>query len=1016
MFIKSKKWLLTAFGTAFLAACVSLGCVSVYTQVKADTEKSNAVSVATDLNTINSIEELDGNVWKTNGLSFAEFTHTDSAYGTDNALVFSATEQGAYLETVGVYENFSFQFSIYANDLMRNSDPHVSAFRITYGNWKFAFPTGSSAWLYRSPSVVYYDAEEEEYATVLNGIGFPTLNEGQVLKYRLEVNNGNATLYFTEMGHTVDVANDVVSAGYHTAEATIPEYKITHSGLVRRDTLRIEFDNDNNDLMSGSLMIGDLRITNLDGNAANALTVTAENNEYAFGANGLNITATELLKSEFVGVSLNGVSLKTGEYTLMETDGKISSIHLNDIGMERVLLLKQSETVNVVVYTKNNYSKPLTITLTELPSSTVTFVMPNGEEIVKTGKMAMNVEIPDTSAIDGFVGWYTENGKSFDVTGLHFEAPLTLCAKTETDVFSVTFWYVDSFGRDIYSIKEVPYGANVAEYVAENLTIPEYYGYKLVGWDTETVTESTDVTAIYEKLKGNGADLALDFSKKPESWELRDYTGAHSGGFTGLTGGYFRTVKAAAKSRLVTAQMYTDFELEFDIVELGNIMFGGGKEQIMMIEFGLNDAALGMVSGNMRLLYWVNRNPEESGDIIYANFDGGEVYQGGVLKHNAYNREEAIFTEYTGVAGVTHKMTASGTSPDGYHITLKIRVEDGYAKIWSKTNSMTEYEEEPDIKFDIGNKDTTGYVSISGYSSDSKVETLLSFDNYKLTNLAPRESEVTMAVPNMTKNENDRYVYDTKNGDLPVNIYLHNQSLFAAHPYVDGKIVSVDNIIQEEFGDIVEDMTLNVKALNKIYLGNKDKVNADGYLDIDIRFMSTSDSCVLPLSIKVPAQATVKFYDGETLLSETTKNLGETVAFPSLNVGTRVFLGWQGEDGTWIDADNLMIVTNESYVAVFKAQYTVTFLDVDGNVLKTEIVNDKESATEPEISKKGYALSWEGGNYLYVTEDITVKAVWTREAGGATDDSGCQSSIGGLSACIVVLAIAMLGVARKKRI
>ena len=49
-----------------------------------------------------------------------------------------------------------------------------------------------------------------------------------------------------------------------------------------------------------------------------------------------------------------------------------------------------------------------------------------------------------------------------------------------------------------------------------------------------------------------------------------------------------------------------------------------------------------------------------------------------------------------------------------------------------------------------------------------------------------------------------------------------------------------------------------------------------------------------------------------------------------------------------------------------------------------------------------------------MTEDITVKAVWTREAGGTTDDSGCQSSIGGLSACIAALAIAMLGVARKK--
>lgn len=1015
MFTKNKKGFLVAFSTSLLTIFVGLGCAFANFTAKADFQKSNAVSANGNLNTIQSLEALNGNVWKTNALSLERFTHENSEYGADNALVFSATEENVYLETAGVYENFSFQFSVYANDLLRNGDQYASAFRITYGNWKFTFPTGSSAWLYRGPSVVYYDEEEEENTVVLNGIGFPTLINGEILKYRLEVKNGEAALYFTEHGHTVDVANELVSAGYHNGNATIPEYKIEHAGLVQQDTIRVELDNDNKDMMSGRLLIGDIRLVNLDGNEKNAFEISCSESAYAFGGNGLEISVPTLSKKEFVGVSLNDIALKEDEYVLTEENGEIVNIRINDSGAKRVLLLTQKENANIVVYTKTNYSKPLTVALENLPSSSVTFVMPNGEEVVKTGTISTLVTLPDTENIDGFIGWYTAEGKRFDVTDFRFETPITLYGKTADDLFSVSFWYADAFGRDIYDIREVAYGTNVAEYVSENLSIGEYYGYRLIGWDTETIAEAADVTAIYEKLKGNGGDIALDFSKKPESWELKDYTGAHSGGFTGLTGGYFRTLKATAGSRLVTAQTYTDFELEFDIVELNNIMFGGGKEQIMMIEFGLNDAALGQVSSNMRLLFWVNKEQNENGDIFYANFDGTDAYQGGTLKHSAYNREEATIIRYDGGDGVTHKMTNSGTSPDGYHITLKLRVEGGWAKIWSKTNSMEAYDAEPDIEFEIGDKDTSGYVSISGYSSNSNTDTLLSFDNYKLTNLAPRESEVTLEIPDIAKNENGRYVYDTKQGDLPVVIDLHNQSLFASLSYIDGKLVSSENVIKEDFDEIIEDMTLGVKILNRIYLANRDKANADGYLDIDIKFMSTSDACVLPISIKVPAQATVKFYDGETLLSETTKNLGETVSFPSLNMGTRVFIGWQSADGELIETENLLVVTDESYTAVFKKQYTVKFLDADGNVIKTEIVNEKESASEPKLEKTGYALSWEGGNYLYVTEDMETKAVWTREAGGATEQSGCRSSVGSLSACIVALGIAVVYIGRKER-
>ncbi len=62
---------------------------------------------------------------------------------------------------------------------------------------------------------------------------------------------------------------------------------------------------------------------------------------------------------------------------------------------------------------------------------------------------------------------------------------------------------------------------------------------------------------------------------------------------------------------------------------------------------------------------------------------------------------------------------------------------------------------------------------------------------------------------------------------------------------------------------------------------------------------------------------------------------------------------------------------------VVPAQCTVTFRDIDGTVLKTQVVNNGEDATPPTIvAKKGYKfLGWDN-EYTNVTENRTVNAVY----------------------------------------
>ena len=180
-----------------------------------------------------------------------------------------------------------------------------------------------------------------------------------------------------------------------------------------------------------------------------------------------------------------------------------------------------------------------------------------------------------------------------------------------------------------------------------------------------------------------------------------------------------------------------------------------------------------------------------------------------------------------------------------------------------------------------------------------------------------------------------------------------------------------------------------------------------------VRLITVYDSYTFKLALSVTETMSVKFYDeAGALLAENSGNLGQEIEFPSLDVGTKKFLGWENEDGVLVNDASLIMAANESYVAKFAKQYTVTFVDENGETVKTQLVNEGESAVAPELKKKGYGINWTGGNYLYVTEDMTTKVVWTELD---AEDTGCNASIGGLPLSMGILAVAASGIVRKKR-
>ena len=115
----------------------------------------------------------------------------------------------------------------------------------------------------------------------------------------------------------------------------------------------------------------------------------------------------------------------------------------------------------------------------------------------------------------------------------------------------------------------------------------------------------------------------------------------------------------------------------------------------------------------------------------------------------------------------------------------------------------------------------------------------------------------------------------------------------------------------------------------------------------------------------------VSFYDGLTLIETQTVNYNESAVTPTppLKEGY-TFIGWDRE------FDNVkedLIVT-----AIYEAlKHSINFLDHEGNIIKTQIVEHGKSGVAPIApSRNGYIFKEWDKNYQVVNEDIVVNPIY----------------------------------------
>ena len=144
-----------------------------------------------------------------------------------------------------------------------------------------------------------------------------------------------------------------------------------------------------------------------------------------------------------------------------------------------------------------------------------------------------------------------------------------------------------------------------------------------------------------------------------------------------------------------------------------------------------------------------------------------------------------------------------------------------------------------------------------------------------------------------------------------------------------------------------------------------------------------SDTATLNKTIVAHNPCKVKFVeedkDGkENLLCEQTVRYGYAAQAPTgVTRKGHTFTGWKGEYSN--------VTSDRTIVAQFKRNtYKITFLDKDGNVLKTESVlyEDDATAPEPPAAEKGYVFAgWDSDDYKNVQGNATIKAsyVWAND-------------------------------------
>ncbi len=521
-----------------------------------------------------------------------------------------------------------------------------------------------------------------------------------------------------------------------------------------------------------------------------------------------------------------------------------------------------------------------------------------------------------------FVGWYTDSNyeSKFDIDTTMPANNLVLYAKWEANTYTVTF---DT--NDGNSIEPLYYTVENRP----NLPTPIKDGYRFIGWYLENGTTKV------ESLNGYHEDLDL-----VAHWELEKYNISYSlnGGTNNQSNPNTYSVKDVITFADPTREGYTftgwylkdDTKITSTEEYTGDlVLYARWEANTYTVTFDTNDG------NSIEPLYYTVENRPNLPTPTKAGYRFiGWYLEKGTIKVESLNGHYEDLT-----------LTAHWSEALEYNIIYNL---NGGTNNSSNPNSYTVND-----SITLGEPTRVGYKFLGWYKGNIKIET----------------------ISNLT-------------GDLVLEAKWEVMSYTISYDTTISDMVLEDKTIEygASFGDLVNPLELEfgLKFVGWYY--------NDTLITKDMIFNYESD---ITLTAKVEDAIYNVVYDTNGGINsennKTTISVKEDVPFilnPATKIGYK-FIGWSLKDGTIVKEINKDVLTNATnYVIELKAEYevntfTVTYVDTDGNVLKT-ITNVPygSMATTFIPTKDGYIFdAWYKDGSIYdfntpITDNLTLVAMY----------------------------------------